>query len=140
MNKSTSDIYMNSYHSDLKGLKYNYCPYGFKGICIDVEKSQCLLSKCYHDMESSELAEFRTFWFKTRKWFNECNYNGNGRTNKQKPSKEMRYIEEHYEEISAVIPALGTKETLKRWNITRSIWYKYKKERNREKDTKEITP
>lgn len=55
---------------------YNYCPYGFNGVCMVNKESQCLLNKCYHDMGDSELKEFLNFWAKSRKWFNECNNNG----------------------------------------------------------------
>ena len=61
------------------GVQYNSCPYGKYGLCMKDERSQCLLKKCYHDMDRSEGTEFQHFWLawqKGRRWLRGNRYIG----------------------------------------------------------------
>ena len=68
---STTDLALASYELDMEtGARYNYCEYGFRGVCMIDGESHCLLKKCYHDMERPELAAFRHFWHSSAQWLN----------------------------------------------------------------------
>ena len=85
-------------------------------------------------MNSSELAEFKGFWSRTRKWFNECNHNGKKGICKGMFREKTLYCEEHYEEMLIDVKTLGLKEALKGWGISRDTWFRIKRRQKEDKE------